>query len=83
MAGAVQSMRRLLFRLWHGHADDVAREGRRLSLAKETTERAYAAGFRDGYFGALADLAKEGMVTAPPDKCVVVTLPASAHGSVH
>jgi hypothetical protein len=81
MSDLMKTMRLLLFRLWNRHADEVAKEGRRLAETK-AVERAYAAGFRDGFFGAVSDLVQEGVIEGLPKECVAVTLPpveASLH----
>ncbi len=72
MSDLIKSMRRLLFQLWNGHTEHVATEGRRLAAMNVTVERAYTAGFRDGYFKAVSDLVKEGLVDPPLEECVGV-----------
>lgn len=83
MSGQFKTMRRFLFRLWNGHADEVGLESHRLAAQGESVERAYTSGFRDGYFGAVADLVREGMVTEPTKCTVVVSGPLPNHESIH
>lgn len=58
----MQKMRQVLFRLWasHEHEKAVAAEG--WKKGGPMAERAYTEGFRDGYFEAVADLVREGLV---------------------
>lgn len=83
MSDLIKTMRLLLFRLWNGHADAVAEEGRRLADRGESIERAYAAGHRDGYFGAVADLVQEGVIAGVPSECISVSMRLANHDSVH
>lgn len=75
----MKAFRHALNRLWNTRANDVAKGA---ESADPNPKRAYAAGYRDGYFAAVADLVQAGLVEGPPQKCVVSAVPP-IQGIVH